>query len=112
MTLCATRLRNCLFIFTTFLFLVQLAALAAQAQTRITSCGTLINLPGRYVLANDLLNCPQQGVIETSAGAYGNHIVSNVSTGNTRYDLFEGNSDCVNQWHDSLFVTRNRDCIH
>lgn len=36
--------------------MLQLLAVAAQAQIPITSCGTVIDAPGRYYLANDL-NC-------------------------------------------------------
>jgi len=36
--------------------MLQLLAVAAPAQTPITSCGTVINAPGQYFLANDL-NC-------------------------------------------------------
>jgi hypothetical protein len=43
-------------------FLCLSAAAAAQAQTQITRCGTLIRNGGRYELANDLLNCSSYGV--------------------------------------------------
>jgi len=39
-----------------FLLLLQLLAAVTQAQTPITSCGTVIDTPGQYYLANDL-NC-------------------------------------------------------
>ena len=36
-------------------------ALAADP-TPVTTCGTVINTPGNYQLANDLLNCPGDGI--------------------------------------------------
>lgn len=44
------------------MFLCLSVAVAAQAQIPITTCGTVIRSPGRYELANDLLNCPGAGV--------------------------------------------------
>jgi len=54
----ATRPSDCLFTFAALMVVMQLAAISAQAQTRIpvTTCGTVISAPGRYYLANDL-NC-------------------------------------------------------
>lgn len=58
MSALATRLSKYL------LLTVALAQLAvpAQAQTKITKCGTEIKLAGTYVVANDLLNCPADGI--------------------------------------------------
>ncbi len=52
----APRLGKSLLVTMAFLLLLPLLALAAQAQIPITRCGTVINRPGRYYLANDL-NC-------------------------------------------------------
>ena len=50
------------------LLLLALFAVAAQAQTPITSCGTVIDTAGRYYLANDL-NCQSgDAVIEITHG--------------------------------------------
>jgi len=46
----------------TITLLMEFAAVGAHAQTQITSCGTRIQSPGQYVLANDLLNCPGNGI--------------------------------------------------
>lgn len=35
---------------------------SADAPTRITSCNTVIIVPGRYALANDLVDCPYVGI--------------------------------------------------
>lgn len=64
----ATRLHNYLFAFTVFLFVMQLAVLSAQAQTAVTTCGTVITQPGRYILANDLVGCPRNGIVIETAG--------------------------------------------
>jgi len=61
----ATRLSKYLLITTALLLLAQLAV-PAQAQTQITSCGTVIDAPGNYVLANDL-NCPGIDGIDITA---------------------------------------------
>lgn len=61
MSVFATRLSKYLLIATTLLLLAELAV-PAQAQTKITECGTNIKLPGDYVLANDLLGCPGDGI--------------------------------------------------
>lgn len=34
----------------------------AAAPTAVTTCGTVINTPGSYQLANDLVNCPGDGI--------------------------------------------------
>src|SRR5450759_2835397 len=52
----ATRLGKYLLTTLAFFPLLQLLAVSAQRQTPITSCGTVINTPGQYYLANDL-NC-------------------------------------------------------
>lgn len=51
-----------LFTFTALLLMMGIAAVGAHAQTQITSCGTRIQSPGQYVLANDLLNCRGNGI--------------------------------------------------
>ena len=61
MSVLATRLPKYLLIATTLLFLAQLAV-PAQAQTQITTCGTNITLAGTYILANDLVSCPGDGI--------------------------------------------------
>lgn len=58
----AARPRKHLFTFTGLLLLIEFAAAGAHAQTQITACGTRIQSPGQYVLANDLLNCPGNGI--------------------------------------------------
>jgi len=42
---------------------MQVAVTSAQGQNQITRCGTFILQPGEYVLANDLTNCPGDGII-------------------------------------------------
>lgn len=78
----ATRLTKYLFISTALLLLAQLAVV--HAQTKITKCGTEIKLPGTYVLANDLLNCPVDG-IDIIFGhvtlELGNHQITGAGTG-------------------------------
>lgn len=80
----ATRLPKYLLITTVLLLLAQLAVVPAQAQTQITTCGTNITLPGDYVLANDLLACPGDG-IDVSFGhvtlELGNHQIIGSGTG-------------------------------
>lgn len=61
MSVFATRLTKHLLIATTLLLLAQLAV-PAQAQTKITGCGTTIKLAGTYVVANDLFDCPGDGI--------------------------------------------------
>jgi Periplasmic copper-binding protein (NosD) len=41
-----------------------------------------------------------------------NAIVGNITRGNSADDLFEANSDCVNQWTSNAFITANKSCIH
>ncbi len=67
MALRATRLPKYLLITTTLLLLTQLIAVSAQAQTRITTCGTDIIRQGEYILANDL-SCPQIGITISTGG--------------------------------------------
>src|SRR5579862_268459 len=62
MGLTATRLRNCFLAIATCLLLMQLSALCAQGGTPVTTCGTMITEPGHYTVANDLLNCPADGI--------------------------------------------------
>ena len=62
MPFCAARLGIHRFAIAALALTVQFAAVAAYGQTPITSCGTFITAPGRYVLANDLTNC-RYGVI-------------------------------------------------
>ena len=63
----ATRLPNYLLVALALLLLAQLAV-PAQAQTQITTCGFRITVGGGdYVLANDLVNCPADG-IDIAAG--------------------------------------------
>lgn len=81
MSLPATRLSKYLLL---TLALAQLAVVPAQAQTKITKCGTEIKLPGAYVLANDLLNCPVDGVDITITHVtleLGNHQITGSGTG-------------------------------
>lgn len=56
--------RRCKHLFTllALLLVMEFAAVCAHAQTQITTCGTVIRSPGRYVLANDLVNCPGNGI--------------------------------------------------
>ncbi len=63
MTLSATRMKKHWFAILALLFLLQLAVISVQGQTQITSCGTFILQRGDYVLANDLTNCPGDGII-------------------------------------------------
>jgi parallel beta-helix repeat protein len=49
-------------------FLHLSTVVAAHAQTQITRCGTSIRNPGRYELANDLLNCPGNGIQVNTGG--------------------------------------------
>lgn len=83
MSVFATRLPKYLLLTTTLLFLAQLAV-SAQAQTQITTCGTNIKLAGTYILANDLLSCPGDG-IDISFGhvtlELGNHQIMGSGTG-------------------------------
>jgi parallel beta-helix repeat protein len=44
------------------------AALSAQAQIPVTTCGTEITQPGNYILANDLLGCSGNGIVIQSEG--------------------------------------------
>jgi parallel beta-helix repeat protein len=64
----ATRLRNYLLTFSVLLLVMQWAAFSAQAQISVTTCGTMITQPGKYTLANDLLQCPGDGIVIRSAG--------------------------------------------
>jgi parallel beta-helix repeat protein len=43
-------------------------AVSAQEQIPVTTCGTVITQPGKYTLANDLLNCAEDGIVIRSAG--------------------------------------------
>jgi len=79
----ATRMPKYLLIATILLLLAQLAV-PAQAQTQITTCGTNIRLAGTYVLANDLLNCPGDGIDITFGHVtleLGNHQITGSGTG-------------------------------
>jgi hypothetical protein len=58
-----TRLRKYTFTISALLLLMQLAVVCAHAQTQITSCGTSIRTSGEYVLANDLTNCADYGIV-------------------------------------------------
>jgi len=64
----ATRLGKYLLTTLAFFPLLQLLAVSAQGQTPITSCGTVINTPGQYYLANDL-NCHDYEVAITIESA-------------------------------------------
>ena len=80
----ATRLPQYLLIATVLLLLAQLAV-PAQGQTEIKECGTTIKVGGgTYVLANDLLNCPGDG-IDIAAGhitlELGNHEINGSGQG-------------------------------
>lgn len=44
-----------------------LVTVSAQAQIPVTTCGTTITQPGKYTLANDLLDCPGDGIVIRSA---------------------------------------------
>ena len=80
----ATRLSKHLLIAATLLLLAQLAVVPAQAQTQITTCGTNIKLAGTYILANDLLNCPGDGIDITFGHVtleLGNHQITGSGTG-------------------------------
>jgi len=80
----ATRLSKHLPVAITLLLLAQLAVVPAQAQTQITACGYNIKLPGTYVLANDLLNCPGDGIDVTFSHVtlqLGNHQITGSGTG-------------------------------
>ena len=46
----------------------------AQDATAVTACGTVISTPGQYQLANDLVNCPQDGIDIVSSNV---HLVLN-----------------------------------
>lgn len=83
MSIFATRLPKYLLIAAILLLLAQLAV-PAQAQTQITTCGTNIRLAGTYVLANDLLNCPGDGIDITFGHVtleLGNHQITGSGTG-------------------------------
>ena len=83
MSVFATRLPKYLLFATTLLLLAQLGV-PAQAQTQITTCGTNIRLAGTYVLANDLLNCPGDGIDITFGHVtleLGNHQITGSGTG-------------------------------
>ena len=83
MSVFATRLPKYLPVATVLLLLAQLAV-PAQAQTQITTCGTNIRLAGTYVLANDLLNCPGDGIDITFGHVtleLGNHQITGSGTG-------------------------------
>lgn len=83
MSLVATRRWKHLLIAVTVLLLAELAV-PAQAQTKITECGTNIKLPGNYVLANDLLNCPGDGIDITFGHVtldLDNHQITGTGTG-------------------------------
>ena len=67
MSLFTTRLPYYMLLTITCLHLAQLAV-PAQAQTQITTCGFRITVGGgEYILANDLVSCPADG-IDISAG--------------------------------------------
>lgn len=66
MTKFATRLRTYLLFTTTLLLLAQLAV---AAPTKIKDCGTVIDQPGDYVLANDI-NCPGEGIRILTGGVH------------------------------------------
>ena len=61
------RLPNYLLLPGALLLVVQLMLVSAQAQIPVTTCGTMITQPGRYSLANDLLQCPGDGIVIQSA---------------------------------------------
>jgi hypothetical protein len=63
MTSCASRLQSHWLAFATLLLFLQLTVVSAHAQNQITHCGILITTNGEYVLANDLTNCPADGVV-------------------------------------------------
>lgn len=66
----ATRLRNRLPALSMLLLAMQWAAVSAQAQIPVTECGTEITQPGKYILANDLLRCAEDGIVIRSAGVF------------------------------------------
>lgn len=79
MTKLATSLPNYLLIVTTLLLLPQLA-IAGHAQTKVEDCGTVITIPGNYVLAKDL-HCPgyEDGIVIRSGDVQvglGGHVLS------------------------------------
>jgi parallel beta-helix repeat protein len=83
----ATRLRNCLLTFSVLLLVMQWAAFSAQAQISVTTCGTSITQPGKYILANDLLACAEDGIVIQSAGVYLNlngHQITGIQRSLTR----------------------------
>jgi hypothetical protein len=63
----ATHLSKYLLVTIALLCLGQLAVVPAQAQKQITACGTVIRSSGSYHLANDLLNCPGDGIVITDS---------------------------------------------
>lgn len=63
----ATRLPKYLLMLGVLLLVAQLVAVSAQAQIPVTTCGATITQPGRYTLANDLLDCPGDGIVIRSA---------------------------------------------
>lgn len=85
MSLLATRLSKLAAVF----FVLAQLAVVSQAQTKeITRCGTEIKLPGTYVLANDLLNCPADGIDITFGHVtleLGNHQITGMGTGTGIY---------------------------
>jgi len=58
----ANRSGKGLFAFLVLFCLLPLAALCAQGQIPVTSCGTHITQPGDYILANDLTDCAPIGI--------------------------------------------------
>jgi hypothetical protein len=65
-------------------FLCLLGGIAAHAQEPIRTCGTLITHPGRYELANDLLNCTGSGVRVQTNGIVIINLNSHQITGTAR----------------------------
>lgn len=83
----ATRLRHCLSTFSVLLCVMQWAAVSAQAQIPVTTCGTEITQPGQYIVANDLLGCSGNGIVIRAEGVTLNlngHQIVGVEAGGSR----------------------------
>lgn len=52
------------------------------------------------------------GIAAEEMTGVGNHIVGNTALGNSKFDLYDGNFTCENDWHGNTFVRANKPCIH
>jgi parallel beta-helix repeat protein len=73
--------------------------------------GILISGTGNQVTQNMVFD-NGRGIATSSHNTTDNHISQNTAVGDSQFDLYEGNSTCVNTWSDNTFGTANLSCIH